>query len=64
MTSASEIVEVIKRRRDLAWDRQIVGSTSDDPAYSEADLARRVADEFDDLLIEIGAITPEQRKSA
>jgi hypothetical protein len=62
MMSASEIVEAIKRRRDAFWDRQI---TSDDPPiYSEADLARAKADEYDNLLVEIGAITPQEAKSA
>jgi hypothetical protein len=64
MMSASEIVEVIKQRRDTFWDQQIVGTLSDPLAHSEADLARAKADEYDDLLVKIGAITPQEAKSA
>jgi hypothetical protein len=64
MMNASEIVEVIKRRRDSFWDLQIEGTSSDDPVYSGADLARAKADEYDDLLVEIGAITPQEARSA
>ncbi len=52
---AEEIIVAIKKRRDDCWDRQI---------DSEADFARAMADEYDQLLIEIGAITPEEAKSA
>jgi len=64
MMNASEIVEVIKRRRDEFWDLQIVGTASDPLDYSAADLARAKADEYDRLLVEIGAITPREAKSA
>jgi hypothetical protein len=51
---ASQIVEVIKRRRDTFWDRQIVGTASDLLTYSDAGVARAIADEYDSLLAEIG----------
>jgi len=60
----AQIVEAIKQRRDQFWDRQTLGTASDPPAYSEAELARAVADEYDGLLIQLGVITPEQAKSA
>lgn len=61
---ASQIVESIKQRRDLFWDRQIRGMASDPAVYSEAELARAIADEYDSLLIQLGVITPRQAKSA
>jgi hypothetical protein len=61
---AMRIMEAIKQRRDLFWDRQILGTASDPPVYSEAELARAVADEYDSLLIQLGVITREQAKSA
>jgi hypothetical protein len=64
MMNASEIVEAIKRRRDSFWDQQIVGTASDPLVYSEAAVARAKADEYDDLLVEIGAITSQEAKSA
>jgi hypothetical protein len=44
---AAQIVEAIKQRRDMFWDRQTLGTASDPPVYSEAELARAVADEYD-----------------
>lgn len=61
---ASQIVETIKQRRDLFWDRQILGTASDPLLYSEAELARAIADEYDTLLIQLGVTTPQQAKSA
>jgi 2-phospho-L-lactate guanylyltransferase (CobY/MobA/RfbA family) len=61
---ALQIVEAIKQRRDLVWDRQVLGTASDLPLYSEAELARAIADEYDSLLVQLGAITPQQAKSA
>lgn len=61
---AAQIVETIKHRRDLFWDRQILGTASDPPVYSEAEMARAIADEYDSLLIQLGANTPHQAKSA
>jgi len=61
---AAQIVEAIKQRRDQFWDRQTLGIASDPPVYSEAELMRAVADEYDSLLIQLGVITPEQAKSA
>jgi hypothetical protein len=61
---AAQIVEAIKRRRDLFWDRQVLGTVSDPLAYSEAELARAIADEYDSLLAEVKVITPQQAKSA
>jgi len=58
----SQIVDVIRKRRDMFWDRQILGAASDPPVYSEAELARAIADEYDSLLIELGAITSRQAK--
>jgi hypothetical protein len=49
---AAQIVEAIKRRRDLFWDRQVLGTASDPLVYSEAELARAIADEYDSLLAE------------
>ena len=60
----SQIVESIKQRRDLYWDRQIMGTASDPAVYSEAELARAIAEEYDSLLIQLGVITPQQAKSA
>ena len=61
---ALQIVEAIKQRRDLFWDRQVPGTASDPLLYSEAELARAIADEYDSLLIQLGVITPQQAKSA
>jgi hypothetical protein len=61
---ALQIVEAIKQRRDLFWDRQVLGTASESPLYSEAELARAIADEYDSLLVQLGAITPQQAKSA
>jgi len=61
---AAQIVEAIKQRRDMFWDRQALGTASDPPVYSEAELARAIADEYDGLLIQLGVITREQAKSA
>ena len=61
---AAQIVEAIKQRRDLFWDRQVLGTASDPLVYSEAELARAIADEYDSLLVQLGAITPQQAKSA
>lgn len=61
---AAQIVEAIMQRRDLFWDRQILSTASDPPVYSEAEFARAIADEYDNLLIQLGVITPEQGKSA
>jgi hypothetical protein len=63
MMNASEIVEIIKRRRDSFWDRQTIGTLSDDLVYSEADMARAMADEYDGLLVEAGVITLQETKS-
>lgn len=60
----SQIVDIIKKRRDMFWDRQILGAASDPPIYSEAEFARAIADEYDSLLIELGAITSRQAKGA
>jgi hypothetical protein len=54
----AQIVEAIKQRRDQFWDRQTLGTSSDPPVYSEAELARAIADEYDSLLIQLGVITP------
>jgi hypothetical protein len=43
----AQIVAAIKQRRDLFWDRQILGKASDSAVYSEAELARAIADEYD-----------------
>ena len=61
---ALQIVEAIKQRRDLFWDRQVLGTASDPLLYSEAELARAIADEYDSLLVQVGVITPQQAKSA
>jgi hypothetical protein len=61
---AAQIVEAIKQRRDMFWDRQTLGTASDPPVYSEAKLARAVADKYDGLLIQFGVIILVQAKSA
>jgi hypothetical protein len=61
---AMQIVEAIKQRRDRFWDRQTFGTASDPPVYSEAELARAIADEYDSLLVQLGVITPQQAMSA
>jgi len=50
----SQIVKAIELRRAEFWDRQTVGDASDPAVYSESDLARAIADEYTDLLKEIG----------
>jgi hypothetical protein len=64
MHTAEQIVEAVKRRRDAAFDSQILGSSSDPREYTAADVMRAIADEYDALLIEIGAIAPQEAKSA
>jgi hypothetical protein len=61
---ALQIVDAIKQRRDLFWDRQVLGTASDPPLFSEAELARAIADEYDSLLVQLGAISPQQAKGA
>ena len=61
---ASQIVEAILERRYAAWEHQVLGTESDPLIYSEAELARAIADEYDRLLKEIGVITPQHAKSA
>ena len=51
---AKQIIEIIKRRRDEFWDRQVGGATSDPDHGEAAQRARDMADEYDDLLAEIG----------
>jgi hypothetical protein len=64
MYTGEQIVEAIKRRRDSAFDSQIVGSASDQPEYTAAEVTRAIAEAYDSLLVEIGAITPQEAKSA
>jgi hypothetical protein len=59
---AAQIISTIKRRQDEFWDKQI--APDGDPVYSEAELARAISDEYDSLLIEIGAIKPSEAKNA
>ena len=61
---ALQIVDAIKQRRDLFWDRQVLGTASDPPLFSEAAFARAIADEYDSLLVQLGAISPQQAKGA
>jgi hypothetical protein len=61
---APQIVEVIMKRRDAVWDSQIVGTASDPLVYSEAGVARAIADEYDSLLAEIGSANSPKAKSA
>ena len=53
MTS-SEIVTIIKKRRDDFFDAQIGGTSNDPLEYTSADVKRAIADEYDSLLLEIG----------
>jgi len=56
--NAAQIVEAIKQR-----DGQTLDTASGPLVYSEAELARAIADEYGSLLIQLGAITPQQAKS-
>lgn len=51
---AKQIIAIIKKRRDEFWDRQIGASTADPDHAEAAQRARDIADEYDDLLAEIG----------
>jgi hypothetical protein len=52
---AQDIIDVIRRRRDAYWERQVV--ISDDPdALAEEQYAKRVTEEYDSLLEEIKRI--------
>jgi hypothetical protein len=50
---ANQIIEIIKKRRDEFWDRQIGGSASDPDSGEAAQRARDIADEYDSLLAEV-----------
>lgn len=51
---AKQIIEIIKKRRDDYWDRQIGSSHSDPDNLEAAQRARGIAEEYDSLLAEIG----------
>lgn len=50
---AAEIIKIINRRKDELSDLQLIGTADDPPVFSEADLARAKADEYESLLAEI-----------
>ena len=52
---AVEIIKIIKRRKDEFSDLQLIGTAEDPPVFSEADVARAKADEYESLLAEIGS---------
>jgi hypothetical protein len=60
MYTAEQIVETIKRRQADAWDTLHAGN---DPAYDFTP-AQAIVREYDELLIAIGAIRPEEAKNA
>lgn len=51
---AVEIIKIINRRKDEFSDLQLIGTAEDPPVFSEADVARAKADEYESLLAEIG----------
>jgi hypothetical protein len=55
----SEIVTIIKQRRDEWWDRMQVGP---DPNL-DLSTASAIVNEYDELLTEIGANKTEERKT-
>lgn len=54
------LFKLIKRRQNESWDTLQVGT---DPDYDPT-VPRAIVNEYDSLLIEIGAIKPEEAKSA
>lgn len=52
---AQQIIEVIRKRRDAFWERQLIDSEDAD-VLAEAEYAKRVTDEYDSLLDEIKRI--------
>lgn len=55
---ANEILAAIRRRRDNFFDTQGAGTTEDPLEFSAAEVARAIADEYDSLLAEVEAGTP------
>ncbi|MGD0416340.1 MAG: hypothetical protein ABSA80_13360 [Terriglobales bacterium] len=58
---AADIIKIIKRRKDEFSDLQLIGTAEDLPVFSEADVVRAKADEYDSLLAEIEGLN---RRSA
>jgi hypothetical protein len=56
---AYEIIEIIRKRRDAFWERQLIDS-EDAGVVAEAEYAKRVADEYDSLLNELNRIEKVQ----
>ena len=52
---ADQIINLIKNRRDWFMDAQIAGTAADPKDYSQAELNRAIADEYDSLLAEISS---------
>jgi hypothetical protein len=50
---AVEIIKIIKKRKEEFSDLQLIGTAEDHPVFSEADVARAKADEYESLLAEI-----------
>jgi hypothetical protein len=48
-----KIIEIIRKRRAHAFDRQLADPAADLPVYSEAGVARAISDEYGALLKEI-----------
>ncbi len=59
-TAQNNMVETIKRRQAEAWDIMHVGS---DPSY-DLTTTQAIVNEYDELLIEIGAIKRQEAESA
>lgn len=53
---AQDIITLIKKRREIFWDRQIIGCADDPLVWSDASCDRKIADEYDSLLEEIGRL--------
>jgi hypothetical protein len=51
--NTNQIVEIIRKRQAHVFDRQPADFTQDLPLYSEAGVARVIADEYEALLKEI-----------
>lgn len=59
-----EIVAIITRRRDFFVGSRTIGSANDPLSSAAAEIARAISDEYESLLVEIGAIKSYHRKSA
>ena len=51
--NASRIIQLIRGRREKFFEAQMLSNEDDPVIATQADLARAIADEYDDLLSEI-----------